>query len=399
MEAINQEKIGRQADSKSVPVRYIPAMPTLFPGMMITRARSVPVFPLEAPGVYFYYFARNAVWTLARILHLDQGETLVPAYHHGVEIEALLDAGAVLRYYRVGPKMQVDPDDIAKKITSKTRAIYLIHYLGFPGPVEQVRKIADEHHIAFIEDCALALLSKLDERPLGTFGDASIFSLYKTLPVPNGGALCMNSGSPLGIPESPKPPWTSTFSHLATSLLQNYELRLGGLARGVRRATSRLGDAANVTTRVRRIATGTQHFEREHANLGMSSISRKIAWAQDFARIVENRRRNYFFLLGQLREIAPPIFTELSPGVCPLFFPLYIPRKEEVMASLARRGVEAINFWSYGDPSCPIGEFPDVDDLRRKVLEIPIHQDLDPLTMTALARAVKDSVHEVLHGS
>ncbi|MFN7134568.1 MAG: DegT/DnrJ/EryC1/StrS family aminotransferase, partial [Myxococcales bacterium] len=222
--------------------------------MLLKRYGAASPYPFEAPGVRYYYFARNAVWTLTRILGLDKGEVLVPAYHHGVELEALIDAGATPRFFRVNWKMQVDPDDVKKLITPKTKAIYLIHYAGFPGPAKELKEIAEAHGLPLIEDCALSLLSKDGERPLGSIGDASIFCLYKTLPVPNGGALVMNGDRPKGIPAPPEPPMASTLSHLASALLMNLELRGGAAGRMLRQSVRAVGRTAVNGAGVERVA-------------------------------------------------------------------------------------------------------------------------------------------------
>lgn len=392
MEAVKPSSAVRAEAPRPPPSRFVPALPTLWPGMLLARPRGAPPFPFESPAVRFYYFGRNAVWTAAKVLGLDRGEILVPSYHHGVECEALADAGAQLRFYRVGPRMGVDPDDVRALIGPRTRAIYLIHYLGFPGPAKALRELADAHGLPLVEDCALSLLSRDGERPLGTWGDAAVFSLYKTLPLPHGGALVLNGERPQGLPWPVAPPALSTFSHLVSSLLQNAELRGGAVGRALRQAVRGLGHAAVDAAQVERVATGTQHFERAHAHLGMGGIARRIALAQDWAAIVERRRRNYFFLLGHLRDVAAPIFSQLPPGVVPLFYPLRVADKHGVAARLAARGVETVDFWRYGHPACAPADFPDTEALRREILEIPIHQDLDPEAMTALSAAVREAV-------
>ncbi len=154
---------------------FIPALPTLWPSMLFSRRQAPLPFPFDASSVHFSYFARNSVWFATKMLELEGNEVLVPSYHHGVEIEALVDAGATPRFYRVGPRWNVDLDDLEKKIGPRTRALYLTHYAGFPGPVEEMRDLADRHGLALIEDCALSLLSSDGGRPLGTTGDVGRF--------------------------------------------------------------------------------------------------------------------------------------------------------------------------------------------------------------------------------
>jgi len=144
---------------------FVPSQPTLWPHMLWAAPRPGRWPPFSSANVHWYYFARNAVWTAARLFRLQRREVLVPAYHHGVEIEALVDAGAKPRFYRVGSSWNVDVADVARKINDETGAIYLTHYAGFPGPTDELRKLADERGIPLIEDCALSLLSSDGMRP------------------------------------------------------------------------------------------------------------------------------------------------------------------------------------------------------------------------------------------
>jgi dTDP-4-amino-4,6-dideoxygalactose transaminase len=349
-------------------------------------------YPFEASGVRYFYFARNAVFVAVRALGLVGGEVLAPAFHHGVEIEALVSAGANVRFFRVGPRMDVDPADVERALTAATRAIYLIHYAGFPGPARELKEVAARRGIPLIEDCALSLLVEEDGRPVGSFGDASVFCFYKALPVPNGGALVLGPTWNAGEAQLRPAPVLSTLSHLSGALLRNLELRAGrtgGIVRSVLRGLSR---QVLRSVGVDRVATGTQHFERRNADMGMSALSHRIARTLCYSRIVEARRRNFFFLLRELRDCGRPIFAELPPGACPLFFPLRVSDRDAVVRRLLLRGVEAVPFWSDFHPSCPAADFPDAAALRESVVEIPCHQDLSTDLMSWLAGAVRDAV-------
>jgi dTDP-4-amino-4,6-dideoxygalactose transaminase len=374
---------------------FVPALPTLWPGMLWPDRAHADVFPFNAQTAEYFYFARNAVWLSVKMLGLTGAEVLVPAYHHGVEVEALVDAGAVPKFYRVGRRWDVDLEDVARRIGPKTRALYLTHYAGFPGPAKAMRALADEHGLLLLEDCALSLLSADGEAPLGATGDVAYFCLYKTLPVPNGGALVVNGARRYQVPRPPAPPSASTFSHAVSSLLANLELRAGAPGRLLRALARGVGRGTASAAGIERVATGTQHFDRAHVDLGMSPLTKRIALGQDLRGIVERRRRNYFYLLGRLRDVSPPLFGELKPGVCPLFYPLLVEDKREVMSRLSASGIETIDFWRSFHPSCPAADFPEVAALRRTVLEIPCHQDLSPEVMAVIANAVRAAVEEL----
>lgn len=371
------------------------AIPTLTPTMLVPRKRRVAApFPFEDPATHWFYFARNGIFSLARLWGLAGREVLFPAYFHGVELEALLEAGVRPRFFPVHDKMRIDPAEVIERIRPETRAVYLIHYLGFPAPVEEIAAACRERDILLIEDCALSLLSSSGGQPLGSFGDASIFCLYKTLPVPNGGAVVLRRGPPLGLPTGVPPPLASTVAPMFSSMLQAAELHGGIPGRLLRKVVRTVGNAASRAARAERVPTGTQHFDRAHVGLSMSRISHVVAASQDFAGVVERRRRNYFHLLGKLRNVSTPVFSELPPGVCPLFYPFQTEDKQAVLSRLLARGIEAVDFWRVGHAAVPPGVFPEVDRLRQTILEIPCHQDLSPSAIDRIAATVIEVVEE-----
>jgi hypothetical protein len=374
--------------------RFIPALPTLWPGMLSPLAADrAPAFPLGHPRATRFYFARNAVFHAVRLLGLAGREVLVPAYHHGVEVAALAAAGAIPRFVRVDARMRLDLDDLVARAGPRTGAVYVIHYAGFPQPMDEVRRAARKLRVPVIEDCALALLSAEGNRPLGSTGDLSVFCLYKTLPVPNGGVLVVNAPSLPAVPPRPRPaPLGSTLSHAAGSLLANVAFRLGGGGEAVRSGARGAARLLRGASGLRPVSTGTSTFDPTAVHLGMSGISDTIARRLDAAAIVEARRRNYFLLLGRLREHVAPMFGEVPAGVSPLFYPLLCDDKAAVKAKLAARGIEAIDFWRTGHPLCPAADFPEVAALRRRVLELPVHQDLGPDDMAYVARCAKEAL-------
>ena len=376
------------------PKRTIPNMQTTWPHMLLPRpAAAVPlVFPFDQAGLRYRYFCRNALWDAVRLLGLSGKKVLMPAYHHGVELETLLAAGAKPVFFRVDAQMRADFDD-ARARSEGAAALYVIHYAGFPQDMAAARQLATDMGVPLVEDCALALLSRDGEKPLGSFGDVSVFCLYKTLPLPNGGLLLARGEYARKLDEldTPAPaPLASTASHLFGSLLSNLELRTGEVGRRVREAVRNAGRWMVRRAQVERVSTGTQHFNVDDVHLGMSAASHVILRNQDFATIVEKRRRNYFLLYAMLRDVAPPVTGELRPGVCPLFYPVLVEEKASAMARLLGRGVETVDFWRLRHPAVALGAFPEVDRLRERVLELPVHQDLTPADAEHVATCVRE---------
>lgn len=389
------ESVPGAVDTESAPDRYwATELPLPRAHMLLGRKRAaVSAFPFDQPNVQYVHFARNAIYFLARQRGLAGAEVLMPAYFHGVELEALLAAGVRPRFYPVHDGMRVDAQDIVRSLTAATRAVYLIHYVGFPGPAEELQTICRERGLMFIEDCALALLSKAGARPLGSFGDAAVFCLYKTLPTPDGGAVVLKEGR-LRV-EGVAPNFVGTARETAVAVLRAMEGGSSGVGRRMARAMRLAGKAAVPVRDAGWVEVGTQHFEVADTNLLMSGISKRIIAAQDFARIVQARRRNFQHLASLLEDLSQPVFPSLSEGVCPLFYPFVTERKHELWTRLHAEGVQAVLFWLGGESGPPAGAFPEVDRLRRTVLELPCHQDMTPEGIERVAGIVRRAVREL----
>ena len=312
---------------------------------------------------------------------------LVPAYHHGVEVEALIDAGVRPRFYGVGRDFIIDKESLIQRMTLSTRAIYVIHYAGFPQPMDDIHSIARTRGLKVIEDCALSLYSSRGVQPLGTRSDAAIFCLYKTLPVPHGGALWMPTKHERIALKSTDPLITahqmasSFVTHLDTT--GSVRATVGGLV-GLARSVHPLPvDARPV---------GNRTFAKGQERLGISRLVRHLITRLDAVEIVERRRRNYYALMARLRDLSTPLVHALESGVSPLFYPFWCDHKSRLLQRLSEAGIETIDFWNAGSPLVKRGEFPDVDALRDHVLELPIHQDLELSDIDALARAVRQAV-------
>ena len=103
--------------------------------------------------------------------------------------------GATVVFAEVEPDtLCLDPDDIEHRITDRTKAIMVVHYLGYPADMDRIMPIARKHGIKVIEDVSHAHGSLYKGRKVGTFGDVAAMSLMsgKSLPVGEAGILCTN---------------------------------------------------------------------------------------------------------------------------------------------------------------------------------------------------------------
>ena len=116
-----------------------------------------------------------------------------PPTTSGSEVESLIHAGLVCRFYEATATLAPDRAELEELLSPSTQALYLIHYLGFAQDASRWRRWCDEHGLLLLEDAAQAWLATCDGKPAGSFGDLSIICLYKTFGFPDGGALvCAN---------------------------------------------------------------------------------------------------------------------------------------------------------------------------------------------------------------
>jgi dTDP-4-amino-4,6-dideoxygalactose transaminase len=377
--------------------QYISGRPSIhIKGLFSRTANSFSVFPLNQDRCYFFFSARYALRAGVRALGIMAKDTiLLPSYNCGVEIDPILDLGVHPVFYRITNNLLVDLDDLVKNITGKVKAILVTHFLGFPQPIDEIREICGKKNLYLIEDCAHALLSTHNGKPLGFYGDVSIFSLLKTLPVPNGGVLVINNEN-ISHNHSPEKPNFFATSYYAAELLK-YRTRSNGnsikensvgfLSTGLYYLLSfmrlmLIGFRKYFNPKgLYLVKPDSYLFVEALRSWGISSLSKRIIERTNFEQIKIVRRRNFEYLLNYFlkseRGILP--FMKLPPGVCPLFFPIIIENAEErdrLYTTLKGRGVVTHPWWDKFHPEVPWEEFPDAVYLKTRLFGLPIHQDL-----------------------
>ena len=102
-------------------------------------------------------------------------------------VNAIIHAGATPILADVDPAaMNIDPAQVEKKITSKTKAILPVHFAGRPCDMDALCNIAERHNLKIIEDCAHAIETEYKGQKAGAFGDFGCFSFYVTKNVVTG---------------------------------------------------------------------------------------------------------------------------------------------------------------------------------------------------------------------
>ena len=125
-------------------------------------------------------------------------EVIVPGLTFIADLNVVKRSGAepvVVDVKDVNSDWAMDPADIETKITSKTKAVMIVHYAGYACDMDAICAICKKHNLPLIEDCAHAPGGEYKGRKLGTFGEVSCWSFFtnKNLSVGEGGMVVTRS--------------------------------------------------------------------------------------------------------------------------------------------------------------------------------------------------------------
>lgn len=338
-------------------------------------------FPLSDDGCRVFSKARHAIWNACRTLGLGGNDVvLVPAYHHGCEIEALLQAGVKIRYYEVTDLLEPDPISLETMLTQDVKVLYLIHYLGFPQDAIRWRKWCDERGLLLFEDAAQAFLAEIDNKPVGSFGQAGVFCLYKTYGIPDGGAVITAVPPALPKTEHPSGKW-GVFKRHVNWIAERWAV-IGSIHLYVKPMMKKFKKK--------------NHNPHKEFELGDPFTLPSTMTMRLLTRMVDHstagrRRENYKFLLEHHRHLVPRPFLTLPEGACPFAFPIEVNDADEVLKKLRRYGVEGLLFWRNPHPSLPVKDFPKSMAFRNRVFAVPVHQELTASELMQITEALHKS--------
>jgi perosamine synthetase len=132
------------------------------------------------------------------LLALDIGpgdEVIVPTLTYIASVNAITYVGATPVFVdSLEDTWQMDPNDVAKKVSDKTKAIMVVHLYGHPCDMDSIAKIAKDNGLKIVEDCAEAIGSKYKNTHVGSVGDVATFSFFgnKTITTGEGGMVLTN---------------------------------------------------------------------------------------------------------------------------------------------------------------------------------------------------------------
>lgn len=390
---------------------YISGKPAPRIGDIIRQGVGKPkTYPLGEKNCSLFFSGRYALAAGITALGFSRGDRiLVPSYNCGVELDPIAYHRLEPIFYNIKKDFCVDLDDLSEKCKCGPKGLVVTHFLGFPQPMEEIGELCRQRGVLLIEDCAHAFLSCHGGRPLGAYGEASIFSLLKSLPVASGGLLVLNSDRKAcgesAVPPRGFPAWIYLSELTAKRSYDASDGRIGvpvkwgmggvhliltGVKKGIagfRRLFNRGGDLL--------VRPDGFTFEKALMNRGVSRLCSRIISNTDFQVVKTVRRRNYAHLLEHFKRSEDTMLpiTDLPEGVCPLFFPILVNSKEErgeLYLRMRERGIITHPWWDRFRRDVPWEDFPDAVYLKERVMGLPIHQDLGEGAMNRIIDAFEE---------
>ena len=343
-------------------------LPPLPPSVAWRRGRPLP-FPFDDPRCRVYDYGRNALWQGLVALGLEPGdELLMPAYHCGSEVAAVVDRELVPRFWAGDAALAPEEAELESLIGPRTRGLYLIHHLGLPQDAMRWRRWCDERGLLLLEDAAPGWPAAFEGRPLGSSGHLSIFSPWKTFGLPDCGAVLCD-------PPPPAPPERGVPAGDLTRGFLRWPLQRSSVAARYKGATREEAVDASVA------------FSIVDPGRGPSAASMWLLQRLTRPGIASARAANYEWLLARLEDLVVEPFRRHPAEGCPFGLPVRTHSKPHFMRHLAAWGISGLDFWSVPHPSVPAGRFPAIDRLRETTVVLPVHQQLRQSDLERLARA------------
>tara|TARA_B100000401_G_scaffold197301_1_gene133042 strand:- start:826 stop:1983 length:1158 start_codon:yes stop_codon:yes gene_type:complete len=167
-------------------------------GFFQKKCESIIKNKLKSKFVAITHSCTAALEISAMLINLSKNdEVILPSYGFVSIANAIVLRGARPIFAEIDPiTLNISVLDVEKKITKKTKAIYVIHYAGNACDIIRLKKIAKANKLYLIEDAAHAYSAKFKSNYLGTLGDIGVYSFHETKNIVSGQGGCISINNP-----------------------------------------------------------------------------------------------------------------------------------------------------------------------------------------------------------
>lgn len=295
-----------------------------------------------------------------RSLEIGPGDEVITVPNSFIaSTSCIILVGAKSVFVDVREDFNMDPGQIERAITSRTKAILPVHLTGRPSDMDPIIQIAEKHGLYVVEDSAQAVLAEYRQRRVGSFGSANCFSLHplKTLSAcGDGGVVTTNDEA---IYEKVK-------------VLRNHGLK----------------------TRNDCITwSGNSRLDNIQAAILLVKLTYLEKWT-------EKRRSNALFYqknLGHIASLVCPSEREHEKAVYHTFI-IQAEQRDELQAHLVEKGIETAVHYPVPIHLHPVaaglgynkGDFPVAEQQSQRILSLPIYPELDEDKLRYVVDAIEE---------
>ncbi|MDT8383060.1 MAG: DegT/DnrJ/EryC1/StrS family aminotransferase [Gammaproteobacteria bacterium] len=300
---------------------------------------------------------------------------LLPSYHCRSLVEPAVFLRTKILFYHVDEKLRPDLQSIEELVENSfmpVKVIMITHYFGFPQPLDWIVEFCRRKDIVLIEDCAHAFYGSVNGQAIGSFGQFSIASPRKFLPVADGGVLVVNHGTGAELP-------ILTSQSVASEL--KAAARAGVSIIGSLRKNGIAGDELVHGDEILKSPENDEVYDSDLKWFDPSKVGK--AGLRVSALIINNtnhgfvcaqRRKNYQHWLDAVTGLigCRPLFEELPDNVVPYMFPLIITKEPKIAFHILK--LNGVPVWRWEDMA--VSDCKIVNDYRQSLLQLPCHQNI-----------------------
>ena len=303
----------------------------------------------------------DSLYIAMKALGLKEGqEVIAPAHSWISTTETITQAGGTVVFCDTeADSFTIDPEEIRAKITDKTVGIIPVHLYGQAANMTEIMKIAEEHSLWVLEDCAQAHLATHKGQQVGTFGNVASFSFY---PGKNLGAMG-DAGAA-----------TTNDKQLATQMAKF--ARHGGLVKGVH-------EIEGINSRLDGLQAAILNVKLKYL----------AGWTKERQRVATR----YAELLSDIDGLTCPKVSEDNEHVWHLYV-VRTDRRDDLAAYLKEQNIQtSINYpvalpflKAYERFGHKHDEFPHAYHNQEKILSLPIYPEMPDEYIVQVCEAIRE---------
>ncbi len=358
--------------------------------------------------------ARMGAFLVLKGWGLEPGdEVLVPGFTYFSIPSIMVALGVKPVFVDIDPDTYVmDPDDLERKITPRSRVVVPTHLYGFPCPMDRILKIAWRAGLKVLEDCAQATGARSHGKRLGSFGDAAYytFGLTKNITTLKGGMVTTDdddlaeflAGEMARCSRLPLKPLVKEIGVGVAMMVVTdprvYPFTLHPVVGRLTRWTGK--DVLHDVFEEKAVL-----YEAEpkwFRNSGARGVQAAVGLVQlnRIDRLNGMRAAHGRFLLEHLSHAEGLRVPRFSPGAEPIFmsFPIQVPNPTAVASRMLDRGIDTTRGYMCDCSTLPLfegkarGDCPNAGRVERQILHIPVHPNLGPDALRHIVEAARQSV-------